>query len=394
MHVVIACYHHFDSNSGGQAACLANALASRGVDVTVFVPSHPETARLHGPVLFKPRAFPALESWLEEEKPAARETVLLAWTPREVVRKFTARLRARLAVDYFVHLEDNELLLTATHLGLDVATLAALPPDEIGRRLAVDERLTHPLHFPGFIAAASGITVLIDRLAELAPPTLPRLVFWPGYNPAFFRPQEPDLPRRRALGIGDDVTVLTYPGNVHAMNVEEVRSLYLATCLLNRRGSKALLLRTGEDYVPVLDHTMHEAGRHFLSLGKLSGQAEVAAALAAADFLVQPGRAGDFNDYRFPSKLPEFFITGRPVLLPATNLGRFVHDGRDAVVLRRGDAFEVASQIAALQGDAARREMLAANAVRFAREHFDWSRIAARVREFLQQNRRTNAAAT
>ena len=47
---------------------------------------------------------------------------------------------------------------------------------------------------------------------------------------------------------------------------------------------------------------------------------------ALADVLVQPGRAGPFNDYRLPSKLPEFLSAGRPVVLPATNLARQLRD--------------------------------------------------------------------
>lgn len=386
MNLVIVCYHHFASNSGGQVACLANALVDLGAKVSVFVPAQPETVALHGPAKFATRTYSGLSDWLESEKPRNGETVLLAWTPRENVRRFAQRFLEQLPAPYFVHLEDNEKLLTATNLGMDAEALSALPAEEIDRRLEVDERLAHPLHFPGFIAGSAGITALIDRLAELAPPGHPQLIFWPGYNPNFFRPRSVDLQQRRALGIGDDVTVMTYPGNVHSANVEEVRSLYLATCVLNRKGIKALLVRTGEDYVSVLDHTMHEAARHFISLGKLDTQAEVADALAMADFLVQPGRAGAFNDYRFPSKLPEFFATGRPVLLPEANLGRFARDGHDAIVLKRGDAFEIAEQIAALKRDRPLCEHLSHQAVHFAQDHFQWSAIASRVLQFFSNS--------
>ncbi len=387
MHVVLVSYYSFACNSAGHIACLANALVAQGVRVTVFAAFAPETAVLHGPVDYATRSFAELDAWLAAEQPDPASTVVLAWTPRENVRRFVTALRARLPVPYCVHLEDNEQLLTAGNLGLDYATLVRLPPDEIDRRLAVDERLSHPLHFPRFIAESAGVTALIDRLLEFAPAGHPHLVFWPGYNPAFFGPRPVDHARRRALGIADDVTVLVYPGNVHSANVEEVRSLYLATCVLNRKGLKALLVRTGEDYVPVLDHTLHEAARHFISLGKTATQAGVAEALALADVLVQPGHAGPFNDYRFPSKLPEFFALGRPVLLPAANLGRFVRDGVDAIVLRRGDALEIAEKIAALAGDPLRRERLATQAGLFAREHFQWTGIAARVAGFLRDRR-------
>ena len=51
---------------------------------------------------------------------------------------------------------------------------------------------------------------------------------------------------------------------------------------------------------------------------------------ALADVLIQPGRADDFNDFRIPSKLPEFFAMGLPVVLPPTNVGRHDETGRSA----------------------------------------------------------------
>ena len=49
--------------------------------------------------------------------------------------------------------------------------------------------------------------------------------------------------------------------------------------------------------------------------------------LVAADILVQPdGSPGPFNDYRFPSKLPDFFASGRPVVLPKTNIGLYLSE--------------------------------------------------------------------
>lgn len=384
MHAVFVCYYSFACNSAGHIACLANALAARGVRVTVFAAFAPETAALHGPVNYATQSFADADAWLASAKPDPADTVIIAWTPRENVRRFVTALRAKLPAPYVVHLEDNEKLLTAGNLGLDYDVLASLPPAEIDRRLGADNRLSHPLHFPRFIAESTGVTALIDRLLEFAPAGHPSLLFWPGYNPAFFGPRPVDYARRRALGITDDTTVLVYPGNVHSANVGEVRSLYLATCILNRREAKTLLIRTGEDYVPVLDHTLHEAARHLISLGKLGSQAEVGDALAMADILVQPGQAGPFNDYRFPSKLPEFFALGRPVLLPAANLGRFVHDGHDAIVMSRGDALEIAARIADLTGDRSRRETLAAAAAAFAARHFQWTHIAAAVEAFLR----------
>ena len=384
MHVVFVCYYSFACNSAGHIACLANALTAQGVKVTAFVPFDALTATLHGKIAFECRTFDELDAWVNAHGSSRRETIVVAWTPRENVRRFVSQLCSRLNCPYVVHLEDNEKLLTAGNLGLPFAQLAALPPQEIDRLLAVDDRLSHPLHFPRFIANAHGVTALMATLLEFAAPLAPHLIFWPGYNPAFFGPRPLNIAGRHALGIPDDTLVLVYPGNVHSANQGEVRSLYLAACLLNRRGVKALLLRTGEDYVPVVDHTLDEVARHVISLGKLRTQDEVAQVMAMANVFVQPGHAGAFNDYRFPSKLPEFFAIGRPVLIPATNLGRYVRDGEDAVVLHRGDAFEIARNLEKLVRNPETVEFLAENACAFAERHFQWAVIASRVKPFYE----------
>ena len=101
-----------------------------------------------------------------------------------------------------------------------------------------------------------------------------------------------------------------------------------------------------------------------------------------ADFFVQPGRADPYNDFRFPSKLPEFFSIGRPVLLPYTNLGRFVRDGVDAVVLREGHAMDIADRLGELIRDPARCEHLSRGALAFCKLHFDWNKAATALLAF------------
>ena len=48
--------------------------------------------------------------------------------------------------------------------------------------------------------------------------------------------------------------------------------------------------------------------------------------------LIQPGRSDSFNDYRFPSKLPEALAQEVPVILPRCNLGLVLEDGVEALV--------------------------------------------------------------
>src|SRR5262249_41797768 len=104
-----------------------------------------------------------------------------------------------------------------------------------------------------------------------------------------------------------------------------------------------------------------------------------------ADVLVQPGSPDAFNDYRFPSKLPEFFATGRPVVLPATNLGRFVRDGEEAVLLHRGDALEIAAAVDRLLDDDDLRLRLGRGARACAEGSFSWSASADKLRRLYER---------
>jgi glycosyltransferase involved in cell wall biosynthesis len=104
--------------------------------------------------------------------------------------------------------------------------------------------------------------------------------------------------------------------------------------------------------------------------------------MALADFFVQPGRSDAFNDYRFPSKLPEFFALGRPVILPRTNLGTQVRHGIDAYVLNQADADGIVAAITELRCDPALRQRLSLGATAFAAQHFSWRRSAEALASF------------
>lgn len=385
MHIVFACYQGFASNSAGHVFCLANALAHGGIRVTVFVPFDAELAQNHGVTSFDVQEFAHLPNWLEEQPIRPQETILVAWTPRENVRRFAQAFLHNIHCPYLVHLEDNEQLITARNIGCDLYELEKLSTEELDRRLAADDRLSHPHHFRKFLADADGLTVLMDTLRTFGRPRQAVHVFWPGFNDRFFSNRPVDFAGRRELSIDDDELVLTYSGNVHSANQTEVLSLYLSIALVNRLGFKTRLIRTGEDFAPVLDASLSEIQEHVIHLGKLASQSEVANAMAMANVLVQPGRSDSFNDYRFPSKLPEFFAMGRPVILPAANLGRFVRDGEDCLVLRRGDAFEIAEHLQQLHRNPVLAERLGRNALTFANKHFRWEYIARNYGQFLTQ---------
>jgi glycosyltransferase involved in cell wall biosynthesis len=145
------------------------------------------------------------------------------------------------------------------------------------------------------------------------------------------------------------------------------------------------LIRTGRDSAEVPEADAPLLTPHVLHLGQIEKQHHLAPLMALADFFVQPGAAGAFNDYRFPSKLPEFFALGRPVILPLTNLGELVQHGQDAYVLPNADAAGIAGAVRVLRTDSALRERLSAGAIAFAERRFSWQRSAEGLLNFYRQ---------
>ncbi len=107
--------------------------------------------------------------------------------------------------------------------------------------------------------------------------------------------------------------------------------------------------------------------------------------IRCADLFVQPGAPGPFNDYRLPSKLPEFMAVGRPIVLPRTNVGLRLRDGKDALLLETGSAEEIEAKVAAILGDPALADRLGRNAQAFARKTYVWSRQGEKLLGFLNE---------
>jgi glycosyltransferase involved in cell wall biosynthesis len=161
-----------------------------------------------------------------------------------------------------------------------------------------------------------------------------------------------------------------------------MRELYAAVLELNQGGIPVTLLRTGLDRVDFLGAMADAVAPHVLSLGQIPHHHHLPSLMALADIFVQPGGPDAFNDYRFPSKLPEFFALGRPVVLPRTNLGTQLRHGTDAWVLDRADAAGIAGAVRTLHADPALAARLGAGAVAYAAAHFSWRRSAETLASF------------
>jgi glycosyltransferase involved in cell wall biosynthesis len=379
LNVVFVNYHDFTSNSAIHIFHLANSLTSLGVDCTVCVPGSTSTVSAIGQPAFTMVDFESAGRGRIAFRDEAAPTLIHAWTPREIVRGLTEDLSRRYGWPYVVHLEDHEDAITAQTLGVSLDDLPFLAPRELERRLP--ETLSHPQRARTFLSNAVGVTVIVDRLLELTPSHLPAELVWPAYEKELFSPRPPDPELRRALKIAADERVVVYTGNAHASNAAELRSLYLAVNLVNERGSRTKLIRLGRDFVDFLGSDLRRLENHVIAVG-YRPRRELPEYLALADVLVQPGRSSAFNDYRFPAKLPEYLAMGKPVVLPATNLGNYLEDGVDCLLLRRGDAIEIADAMERVFSDGDLAEQIGRRGRAFAEEHFDWRMSAAVLHRF------------
>jgi glycosyltransferase involved in cell wall biosynthesis len=271
-----------------------------------------------------------------------------SFTPRQPVRSLTLDLVGRYGCPYVVHLEDNEMAVQG-------AVVSAYDDTAVG----------------AFLEAAAGVSVVIDRLLELKPDGIPGVVIWPGYDQAIDAPLRPRGEIRKDIGLGDGEVALLYPGNVHEVNVDEVSSLYAAVGSLRASGRNVILVKSG--WNRVAPTRLPKLGKGIRDLGWISRR-RVLELLHAADVLVQPGSPGPFNDYRFPSKLPEFLASGRPVVLPRTNIGLHLEDNVEAMLLERGERSEIAEHIAALADDPELRKRMGQRGRSFALRELQWSK--------------------
>ena len=350
---------------------IANVLERSGIRCAVCVPNDVASVSEHGTPAF------AVVSYADAYANGVRfpdgrgPDLIHAWTPRELVRKLTEHLAGVHDCPYIVHLEDNEEVILEVELGQTYGEIESQPIELLD--LKVPEHRSHPVHYRTFLARAAAVTALMDRLLEFQPEGVPGLVFWPGFDEAFRNPAPPSSRLLSRIRLQPDEKVLVYNGNVHAANAEEVHSLFLSVQALRRVGVPVRLLRTGFTHLD--DKGWIEdavASGAVVDLGFIS-RSEVPSLLSLATVLVQPGRPGRFNDYRFPSKLPEFFVSGKPVVLPKANIGRALRGGVEAVLMESGDAIEIAQLVERLFREPGQAARIGAAGREFALKRLSWN---------------------
>lgn len=382
MNLLFVNYHDFRSNSAIHIFNLAEHLGRRGLSCAVCVPDRKETARDLGAHSFSALEFEDARDGRFGFANGRGPDLIHAWTPREGVRRLTCELAATWSAPYLIQLEDNEDVVAADQLGMSRAALLSASDAEIESRLT--DTISHPRRSRDFLVGAAGVTIIIDRLGEFVPQHKPSMILTPAFEEHLFKPRPPSTTLRKRLGLAPGERVVVYAGNVHPTNAREVRSLYLAVALVNRRGVPLRLIRLGRDFANFLGQDARHLLEHVVHVD-FRPRADMPDYYSLADVLVQPGRSDDFNDYRIPAKLPEFFAMGRPVVLPRANIGRLVTDGEECLLLDEGDGMDIALKLEHLLHDEALRRRLGAGGRRFAERHFSWPRSAARLLDFYRE---------
>lgn len=376
MNILFVNYGDFTTNSLNHIGGFAAGLASAGHACAVAVPAAKETISAIPHPAFAAVTYAEVLAAAGKVFPDGRTAdILHAWTPREGVRRFVlAHQRLAPAARVVVHLEDNEDHLVEAFGGRPVAELRELPQQRFPYPQV--DGLPHPVRFRQLLQLADGVTVIVPGLARFAAHPAPVHLLEPGVDAALFHPQPPDPALRRELGLRADEKVVVFTGSVTFANVAEMRDLYRAVHQLNGAGVPTRLVRTGFTLPDFAAGLGFDPGPTVLELGFVPKE-RLPALLALADVLVQPGRPGPFNDLRLPSKLPEFLAMGRPVVLPAANIGLEVQDGVEAVVLRSGSPEEIVAACRRVFGDPAWSAELGARGAAFARRRFDLARNSA-----------------
>ncbi len=366
--ILFAIDRDFLSNSAVHVHSLANCLSSSGLECIVAVPCNKDTVTQLGIIYYRPIEYGDISDLPMLYSNGKGPDIVHCWTPREAVRKFADRLKILHDFRLVIHLEDNEELLTK----------------KFSTGQEVTDTWAHPIHYREFLNRADGVTVIIEELSDFVPSNKAWLTLWPGVDTNTFHPR-PDNPElKRKLQIPLNSLVVVYTGNAHAANVTEMRSLYLAIAMLNREGIPTTLVRTGKDYIEYLGDYGKWVKPFTRELGYVD-RSQIPELLALADVFIQPGKVDEFNKYRFPSKLPEFFAMGKPVILPATNIGCKLKNGQQALVLEKADAIGIVECVKRIRNSPELSEKLSDEAQKFAKEHFSWKKQSDKLLNFYQE---------
>ncbi len=377
--ILFVSHSDFPTNSSVHVHHFANELIKLGLDCVVAVPHDKSSISTLKDNLYKVTQFDEIDRLPSLFNNQQNPDIVHCWTPREHIRLYCLALSTQYDFKLVIHFEDNEESIIERYLKLPLAKITS-ENDHL-----IPYNLSHPQKYQNFLSTADGATIIIEELNKFIPPQLPLITLYPGVNQNQFFPQPRDIQLAESLGITDEnTTILCYTGNIHLANLEEVRCLYLAVGLRNLVGKPTVLIRTGIDNnCQYLSEDENWIKKHIIELGWVDRE-QIPAILALADVLIQPGKSDDFNDYRFPSKIPEFLAMGKPVILPATNIGKIMTNYENALILPSVDEISLQEAIDLIVNDKELSKKLSQEGVKFATNYLDWAKNAKLLMSFYE----------
>lgn len=378
MHIIFINYGGYAGCSGVHIHFLAQTFTELGICCSVYLPGEIKSKNYFGQVDYP--IFNHNELIKHTHSGYFKNSIIHAWTPREVSRQLTIYITTHTNIPYFVHLEDNEITIMEQefHKPLFQLQKEALQNPVLFKNVPY----CHPLYFQHFLNNATGVTCLINKLEEHVPSNIPRMTFWPACEETFFHlPEKIPESTYKDLGFPSCTTFIVYPGNIHEYNKEHVINLIKSIDLVNKKGHSVKLLRCGGSAIPMERLVSPHELTHIIDLGSPKA-CNLPSYISLANILVQPGCPGDFDDYRFPSKIPLFLASGRPVILPHTNIGLNMTHGKNCLLLQTGSAEEIAKYLCLLIENPEIAKAIGNQGKKFARNTFSWEKTAQKLIHF------------
>jgi glycosyltransferase involved in cell wall biosynthesis len=374
--ILMVSHSDFPMNSAIHVHHFANELIKLGLDCVVAVPWDKKSVISMEGNLYKVTSYEDIANICRYFRNHQPPDIVHCWTPREHVRIYCYHLASLYNFKLVIHWEDSEECIIERFFQIPAKNWTA-QDDEI-----LPYNLSHPQKYQEFLSTADGVTIIIDKLREFIPASIPTITLYPGVDTAEFYPREKNIPFLQELGIAENTTILVYTGIIHPTNLEEVRKLYLAVGKLNQRGKPTVLIRTGVDNnLQLLAENELWIKQYIKELGWVERK-KIPDILALADVLIQPGKSDDFNDYRLPSKIPEFLAMGKPVILPDTNIGKVLTNLENALILPSVDEESLQSAIDLIVNNQVLAQNLSENGVKFAQKFLDWSNNTQKLSDF------------
>jgi len=371
MNVLFVLYGDLDSNSAIPLELHARELHRMGHRCAVAVPAASPRATPRGERALRVLAYEEALADPQAIFPGGAADVVHAWTPREGVRRFVTSYLVKRPTAWIIYLEDNEDWIARAALALGgMPGERVLEQTEAAIAIRTPEGMPNVLHYRSFIGMADAAVVIQPKLAAEVPPWLHCETVMPGVDLQAFAAARPDPHLAKRYGVVEGERVLVYPGGLNDFTRPGLETLCRAVGIINRHGVRCRLLRCGPVALDFLDRLPPETAAAVTDLGVLPRD-DLPGLLALADVLVQPGRHDEFEDLRLPGKIPELLASGKPVVLPDTNIAFLLRDGIDAVFHHSGSPDEIAQKCLDLFADPARAAAIGAAGWRFAEQHFD-----------------------